>query len=158
MTGAARLELPPVGRIAALDYGTVRIGVAVTDPERRFASPHSSYTRRDEKRDADFLRQLADEERVVGFVVGLPVHTSGQESRKSVEARRFAGWVAAQTGRPVVLFDERYTTVAADEMMRGTGLTRNRRRDRRDMLAAQVLLSAFLESGCRVTEEVEPLE
>jgi len=138
--------LPRTGRLAALDYGSVRIGVAVTDPEQRLASPLETYTRRGGAGDAAWLKELVARERIVGIVVGLPVHTSGRESQKSQEARRFAEWAAAVAGVPVALFDERYTTVEAEAVLLGADLSRKRRKERLDKLAAQILLSAYLQS------------
>src|SRR5689334_3011960 len=97
--------LPRVGRIAALDYGTVRIGVAITDPDQKFANPLENYTRRGESQDAAWLKQLVQGERIVGLVLGLPLHTSGTESKKSAEVRRFASWLGKLVSVPVVLFD-----------------------------------------------------
>lgn len=143
-------QLPERGRLAGVDYGTVRIGIAITDPEQRLASPLESYLRRSREADASFFRQLVEQEKVVGFVVGLPVHASGQESQKSLEARKFGQWLSEVTGRPFVFFDERYTTVLANELLTAGALRgRKRRKRRRDMVAAQVLLSEFLESGRR---------
>jgi putative pre-16S rRNA nuclease len=139
--------LPRSGRLAGIDYGTVRIGVAVTDPDQRLASPLQNYTRRDAAADAAWLTQLVANERIVGFVVGLPVHTSGQESQKSVEARRFGQWVAEQTGFPVCFFDERYTTAHAEALLLDAEMTRKQRKERLDKLAAQILLTAYLESS-----------
>ena len=103
-------QLPPEGRIAGIDFGTVRIGVAVTDPERLIASPLDNYTRRGEDGDRRFFEQLVAQERIVGFVVGLPVHSSGDESAKSQEARRFGDWLRSFVELPVVYFDERLTS------------------------------------------------
>jgi putative Holliday junction resolvase len=150
------VRLPQQGRLAGIDYGTVRIGVAITDPQQRLASPFESYVRRSREADASFFRRLAEQEQVVGFVVGLPVHTSGQESQKSKEARQFGQWLHEVTGRPVVFFDERYSTVRADELLAGALKGKGRKR-RRDMVAAQVLLSEFLESDRRC-EPPAPLE
>jgi putative Holliday junction resolvase len=139
--------LPRSGRLAAFDYGTVRIGVAITDPDQRLASPLENYTRRGLERDAAWIRQLAASERIVGFVVGLPVHTSGHESQKSAEARQFGQWVAELTGLPVCYFDERYTSAHAEALLSEAGLTSKRRKERLDKLAAQILLAAYLESS-----------
>jgi putative Holliday junction resolvase len=139
--------LPRQGRLAALDYGTVRIGVAITDPDQRLASPLEIYTRRTPEKDTAWLLGLAREERIAGFVVGLPVHTSGEESQKSHEARQFAEWVAATTMLPVRLFDERYTTSMAESLLLEAGFTKKRRKERLDKLAAQILLLAYLESS-----------
>ena len=91
------------GRLAGIDYGTVRIGVAITDFEQRLASPYENYTRRGPTADAAYFRWLVEEERIERFVVGLPVHISGHESAKSLEARRFGEAVrlrAAQSVQP----------------------------------------------------------
>lgn len=150
--------LPASGRLAGIDYGTVRIGVAITDPERRLASPYEVLNRRDRSQESRFFQRLVSEEGIVGFVVGLPVHSHGGESEKSREARRFGDWLGQVTSRVVVYFDERFTTVVAEQLLNSAGLTSQRRKERRDKLAAQILLTAFLEGGCRPTEQAEPLD
>jgi putative Holliday junction resolvase len=134
------------GRVAAVDYGTVRIGIAISDADRTIASPLESYTRRTPELDRERFRRLAAEEAVSLWVVGLPVHLDGRESRKSLEARRFGQWLQDASGVPVVFFDERFTTVEAEDLLRRAELTRKRRKSRVDMLAAQILLTAYLES------------
>ena len=135
------------GRIAGIDFGTVRIGVALTDPDRIIASPHDNYTRRSESADAAYFRQLVQRERVTLFVVGLPVHLSGDESEKSIQARRFGQWLTEVTGVAVEYFDERYTSVQAEAMMQQAQLSRKKRKKRLDMAAAQIMLAGYLESG-----------
>lgn len=137
---------PSRGRLAGIDYGHVRIGIALCDPDRRIASPFETYARSTAERDASYFRRLVQEERVVGFVVGLPVHASAAESAKSQEARRFGQWLSEVAERPVCFFDERYTTVEASELLREGRFGRKRRKQRLDKLAAQILLAAFLES------------
>ena len=143
------IESTRSGRLAGIDYGTVRIGVAITDFEQRLASPYENYTRRGELADARYFRELADAERIERFVVGLPVHLSGNESAKSLEARRFGEWLAKVTGRPIEFFDERYTSSEAERLLLDMGLTKKRRKERLDKLAAQILLTAYLESQSR---------
>jgi putative Holliday junction resolvase len=139
-------ELPSRGRILAIDFGTVRHGLAISDPGQSFASPYENYTRRSQKLDGDFFRRVVAEEDVVFLVVGLPIHLSGEESRKSLEAREFGDWLGQLTGLPVVLFDERFTTHEAEQHLLAAGLTKAKRRERLDMLAAQALLKGFLDS------------
>lgn len=148
---------PATGRIAGIDYGTVRIGIAVTDPDRRLASPWETYPRRSTTADAEYFRRLVREERLVGFVVGLPVFASGDESPMSREARKFGHWLTAVTERPVVFFDERHSSCAANEFLAQGKLTAKRRQQLRDQLAAQILLAAFLESGQRPTNQAASL-
>ncbi len=134
------------GRIAGVDYGTVRIGVAVADLEVRIATPYENYTRRGPAGDAEYFRRLAGEERHRAFVVGLPVHLDGHESQKSSEARAFGQWLAETTGVPVDYFDERFTSFEAEQHLLAAKLSKKKRKQRMDKLAAQIMLSAYLES------------
>src|SRR6266480_4046 len=93
------------GVVAAIDYGDVRIGVALTDGERTMALPHATYERRSAAADAHWFRRLVQEYRVTLFVVGLPVHLDGRESQKSRAARQFAQWLTTETGVPCLFFD-----------------------------------------------------
>jgi len=140
---------PEHGRLAGIDYGHVRIGIAICDAERRIASPYETYARSTPERDAQYFQRMVQEERLAGFVVGLPVHASATESAKSLEARRFGQWLSETTGRPVCFFDERYTTLEAAELLRQGTLHGKRRKQRLDRVAAQILLTAFLESATR---------
>lgn len=139
----------PSGRLGGVDFGTKRIGVAISDPQKTIASPLAQYERRGESEDARWFVSLAHREEITAWVVGLPVHASGDESPKSVEARKFGIWLQKVTERPVFFFDERYSTVEADRFLADANFSRKRRKERRDMLAAQVILSAFLESQDR---------
>ena len=85
---------PPM-RIAGIDYGTVRIGIALADTEMGIAGPFENYTRRSPALDAEYFTTLAKEERIGRFVVGLPVHLHGGESQKSTEAREFGKWLGS---------------------------------------------------------------
>jgi putative Holliday junction resolvase len=143
------IESDKKGRLAGIDYGTVRIGVAITDIEQRLASPLDNYTRRGEAADRAYFRRLADDERIERFVVGLPVYTSGDESAMSLAARRFGEWLAKVTGRPVEYFDERYTSSEAERILLDMRLTKKKRKEKLDKLAAQILLTAYLESQSR---------
>ena len=145
-------------RIAGIDYGTVRIGVATADTEVGIASPYENYTRRTAALDAAYFAALAKDERIERFVVGLPVHLHGGESEKSTEARAFGKWLNELTGVPVEFFDERFTTAEADELLGAAKLTKKKRQARRDQLAAQIMLTAYLESGGRETTEPQSID
>lgn len=137
--------VPRTGRLLGLDYGTKRVGIALSTPEQNLASPLENYTRFGPDTDAAFLRELVAEYRVVGLVVGLPVHMSGDEGEKAREAREYGRWAAAATGLPVAWWDERYTTLLAEEALISAGLSRKKREQRLDKLAAQIMLQAFLD-------------
>lgn len=141
--------VPTEGRLLGLDYGTRRIGIAVCDDRQIIASPLDTYHRRGNDADGRFLRELVREQRVVGVVVGLPVHMSGDEGGKAAEAREFADWVARITSLPVACWDERYTTALAEDHLRDAGVSRDRRRELRDRIAAQMILQSFIDSSDR---------
>ncbi len=138
--------VPSAGRLAGIDYGTVRIGVAISDAGQRIASPLEVYQRRNEKLDGQYFLELAKLERIEGFVVGLPVHLSGDPSQKSQEALEFGRWLHTLTGIPVTWFDERFTTSMARELLNQSRLSGKKRKAQLDKMAAQILLAAFLES------------
>jgi putative Holliday junction resolvase len=146
------------GRLLGVDYGSARIGLAISDPDRRIASPLATYARRGREQDADYLRRLVAEHDVHGLVVGLPVHLDGREGQKAAEARAFGRWLMEATGLGVVFWDERFTTVEAEGHLVDAGLTRKRRKDRRDRVAAQILLQSYLDAGCPEQPVAGPLD
>jgi putative Holliday junction resolvase len=146
-------KLPSAGSLLGLDYGTRRIGLAISTPEQNLASPLENYTLRSDALDAKFLREVVADYRIVGLVVGLPVHMSGDEGEKAAEARAFAAWVSEVTGLPVAFWDERCTTAAAEDLLREAGLSRQQRKARLDKLAAQIMLQAYLDGRTRSAEQ-----
>jgi len=138
---------PPVptrGVLIGLDYGSKRVGVAVCDSGQSIASPLQVLQQQPgiEKQ----LKQIADEYAAVGLVVGLPVHMSGDEGEKAQEARKFGGQIVTATKLPIVFHDERFTSKMADIAMIGAGLSQQKRKAKIDMLAAQFMLQAYLNS------------
>ncbi len=144
---------PVAGRVAAIDFGTVRIGIAVCDPDRILASPLEVHAAENWRDDGDYYRGLIKQERIEAFVVGLPIHCDGGESAKSIECRQFARWLAAETKIPVRLFDERFTTADAQARMADGGYSRAKKKKRVDAVAALVLLESFLEA-CRYRNDI----
>ncbi len=142
-------EIPTCGRLLGVDFGTVRIGLAISDPSQSIASPLEIYRPRNLDLDARYFRELVARERIVGVIVGLPIHLDGRDSQVSVAAETFAGWLREVTNLPVTLFDERFTSAYADEIMREVGMSRSKRKQILDKLAAQILLTSYLESPRR---------
>jgi putative holliday junction resolvase len=147
-----------VSRLLGVDYGSVRLGLAVCDRDRVIASPLATYTRRTAAQDAAFFERLLQVEEIAGLVVGLPVHLDGREGEKAREARAFGSWLSATVRLPVTYWDERFTTVEAEAHLIDAGLTRKRRKQRRDRVAAQIFLQAFLDAGCPTSAIVRPLD
>jgi len=136
----------PAGRVAGIDYGRRRIGVAVCDACRIIASPLCLHeTSGDHVADAAFFARLVEQEDLVGFVVGLPLHADGSPSGMSAEVERFAAWLGRVTALPVAFQDERLTSHEAAGKLAGVGLSRGQKKSRSDAVAAQVILTSWLE-------------
>lgn len=140
------VELPREGRLAAIDLGTVRVGIAVCDPSQTWTSPYETWNRQPGKEEK-YFRELIQKERLVGFVVGLPLHNDGKESQISTAAREFAAWLSSTFGLPVTLFDERFSSAQAAALLDQMELTQKRRKERLDQLAAHIILESYLESA-----------
>ncbi len=139
-------------RVLGIDFGTRRVGAAVSDPRRKIATPLEVYERKDQAQDARHYRKLVEEHDVDLIVIGLPLHTSGQEGTSAKQARAWGGWIGSETSRTVTYHDERYSTVDAEAKLIAAGVKRQGRKERRDMLAAQILLQDFLDAGCPINE------
>ncbi len=135
--------------IAGIDHGAVRIGIALADTSVGIASPYQIYHRRGPANDEHFFRQLVTEEQIEKFVIGLPVHLNGAESQQSTAAREFGKWLCGVSGLPIEFFDERFSTAEAERILQSAQLTTKQRKARRDQLAAQIMLTAYLEAGAR---------
>jgi putative Holliday junction resolvase len=144
--------------LLGLDYGSVRIGLAVSDTERRLASPLAVYERQGHERDAEYFRAMMDAEEIGAIVVGLPLHLDGREGPKAAEARAFGAWLTETTGLSVTFWDERFSTIEAESALWQAGLTHKKRKARRDLVAAQILLQAYLDAGCPDESAAGPLE
>ena len=149
---------PSPGRLLGVDTGTVRVGLAVCDRDRIIASPLEIRERQGTEKDAAYFKVLVAREQVVGLVVGLPLHTSGREGVKAQEARAYGAWLMAVTGLPAIYADERFTTAFAESALWAAGLTHKKRKQRRDAVAAQMMLQAFIDGGCPAEIEIKPLD
>jgi len=142
------MPIPPTGRILALDWGLVRIGLALSDESQTLASPLETLVRRRGKRlpMPRLLELVAEHSPVVGIVAGLPLTPDGDEGESAIESRRLAESVAARPGLPLELWDERLTTARALRVVREQGGSTRGRKEDVDALAAAVLLQHFLDA------------
>ena len=131
-------------RVAAIDLGRVRVGLAVSDELGLLAHPRAHLNGRDPKALVESLRRLAQADGIERFVVGLPRDLSGGEGAPARRARRFAATLQEATGIPVELLDERLTTREAEARLREQGLSSRELRTRIDSAAAAVLLQSWL--------------
>jgi putative Holliday junction resolvase len=139
--------LPPTGRLLAVDWGDVRIGLALSDDAQILATPLETLVRRAGKRlPMPRFLQLVEHHRPVGVVVGLPLTGEGREEASAVAAREMAETIARRTGLPFEMWDERMSTARALAAIREQGGATRGRREDVDALAAAVLLQHFMEA------------
>jgi len=132
-------------RILAIDPGTVRLGLALSDPSATIAQPLSVLARRTEAEDLKALTELVERHEVGLIVVGLPRLMNGRIDAAAKEAQAFGAHVAKATGRPVAYWDERLTSVAAERYLIEQGKRRGKRRQEIDRVAATLLLQGYLD-------------
>jgi len=142
-------QFPQQGALLGIDYGTKRLGIAVSTSDQSIASPLENYTLNSRDADTRFLKKIVADYTVLGIVIGLPVHMSGDEGGKAQEARKFGQWVESVTQLPVTYWDERYTSSMADVYLMHANATKKKRKANRDRIAAQIMLQNFLESENR---------
>jgi putative Holliday junction resolvase len=145
VTAAAfRAALPDGGRLLGLDVGTKTIGTALCDAGWSFASPATLVRRTKFTADKAALAALIATQQVKGLVIGLPLNLDGSESPRSQSSRAFARLVA-DLG-PVLLWDERWSTVAAERAMLAQDMSRAKRATRIDNHAAAHILQAAIDA------------
>ncbi len=136
-------------RLLGLDYGSRRIGVAVSDPLGVTAQPLDAIRREGDRKDVEAIAALARELGVGAVVIGLPLLLDGTEGPQAARARAFGEKVGAGLGLPVRMFDERLTTVQAERHLIASGLRREKRKEIRDSLSAALLLQCAMGAGTR---------
>jgi putative Holliday junction resolvase len=134
------------GSVLALDLGDVRIGVALSDPDRRVAVPIGTIHVGRPPGELKAVAALVEEHGATLVVVGLPLNMDGTRGGRAVQAEEFAAALGAVTEVPVELVDERLTTVEAERGLREAGVKGRDRRAVVDAAAARVLLQAWLEA------------
>jgi putative Holliday junction resolvase len=133
----------PGARIA-VDVGTVRVGVAVSDPAGLLATPEATLARR--RGDLDALSRLVTERDALEVLVGLPVNLSGRAGAAAAASTAYARELAARLPVPVRLVDERLSTVAAQRDLRAAGVDTRRGRTVVDQAAAVIILQTALDA------------
>jgi putative Holliday junction resolvase len=132
-------------RILGLDMGAKRIGLAVSDPLGITAQGLEVWVRRGREADLDHILKVAREYHVQQIVVGLPRHLDGRPGTAAPEIQEFAGALGQALGGEVVFWDERLTTAAAERMLIQADVSRKRRRQVVDQLAAVLILQSYLD-------------
>jgi len=141
-----RAALPGGGALLGLDLGTQTIGTAFCDAGWRFASPGKTLKRGKFGADRQALAALVAERSVKGVVIGLPINMDGSEGPRSQSSRAYARNVAEALDLPVLLWDERWSTVSAESALIAQDMSRAKRADRIDAAAAAVILQAAIDA------------
>ncbi len=135
-----------MGRILGLDYGTRRIGVALSDLLGMTAQPFVVHTRKSLKDDMLQLGVIVKEQQVTKIVVGYPINMDGSEGPLAREAKTFAEHIGKELNVPVELYDERLTTMQSERILvEEADMSREKRKLVRDKVAASILLQAYLD-------------
>ena len=132
------------GRLLGIDFGTKRIGLALSDEGAVLASPREVvYGGLPALREV--IDKIRETEGLVGIVVGMPFNMDGTEGAKATQVREFGRWLERTFKLPVEFTDERLTSVEADDAMRAAGLNVRQRRERIDRVAARIILQSYLD-------------
>jgi putative Holliday junction resolvase len=144
-----------MSRVLGIDLGSRRIGVAVSDGLGMTAQPHTTIARHGGLRDLEAIATVVRAMGAERIVLGLPLDPEGQEGDAARRARAFGEKLAAHLGLAVDLIDESFSTVEAEEVLLAADVSRQRRKEVVDKLAAAVILQRWLD-GRRATSEEAP--
>ena len=137
--------LPDAGKLAGLDVGTKTIGLAICDAGWHFAGPCETIRRAKFTKDLEQLRAFVEREHIVGLVVGLPLSMDGRDSPRTQSVRAFARNLLALE-LPILLWDERWSTQAVERAMIDADVSRARRAEKIDALAAAHILQGAIDA------------
>ena len=133
-------------RLLAIDYGDVRMGLAVNDALGITAQGVCSFKRTSLKNDMEKIKEVMVSHHVEEIVVGMPFMPGGDKGRKAKEVDVFIGILKEHFPVPVVEWDERYTTVQAEEILDSSGVSLKKKKSVVDMLAATFILESYMEN------------
>jgi putative Holliday junction resolvase len=133
-------------RTMGLDVGTHTVGVAISDELGWTAQGITTVRRSNLKADLGALKKLSEEYEVDRVVIGLPLNMDGSEGPRAEASRQFGALVADKLGLPVEYWDERLTTVAAERVLLEADVSRKKRREVIDQMAAGLILQGWLDS------------
>lgn len=143
----------PSGRLAGLDVGTKTIGLATCDAQWSFAGPAETIRRTKFQKDLVQLTAFLERERIAGLVVGLPLNMDGSDSPRTQSIRAFARNLAP-LGLPILLWDERWSTMAVERAMVDADVSRAKRAGKVDALAAAHILQGALDALVNLPDDL----
>ena len=148
-------DLPPMlaheARLLGLDVGTKTVGLALSDVSRFIATPYDTIRRTKFTEDAKAIAKIVEEHGVGALVIGLPINLDGTEGPRAQSTRAFARNLAAHVAKPIVFWDERLSTAAVERQLIEADVTRKRRAELVDRMAAAYILQGTLDRLRRLT-------
>lgn len=145
----------PGARILALDHGTKRIGVALSDELGWTGQPLETYERRTLEADLKHIERLVREHNVAEVIIGLPLRLNGEIGPAAEAVQRFVKQLEEVLTVPVITWDERMTTRSAEDLLIAADVSRKKRKGTVDRIAAAILLQSYLESRSKSMEASE---
>jgi putative Holliday junction resolvase len=133
-------------RFLGLDYGSKRIGVALSDPDGTMAFPIETIQVKPDGSHFKDIKTIIDAYQVAKLIVGLPYNMDGSIGDRAREVMRWGGHIEALLGLPVIFWDERLSTSEAHEMLLGINVKGRKRKSIVDKIAASIILKAYLDS------------
>lgn len=134
------------GKVLGLDWGTKRIGIAISDRAGKVALGRPSREREDLESDLDYLEELVETEAVRQVVIGMPLHMNGGAGQSAEKVREFKRNLKKRLSIPVDTVDERLTSSEAERVMIESDVRREKRNEKRDRVAATLILQRYLDS------------
>ncbi len=132
-------------RIMGIDHGAVRIGIAISDPMHIIARPYKVIINDNDL--LDNITSIIKKENIGKIILGLPLNLDGEDTQKTKEVRNFAESLEKNVSIPIILWDERYTTVEANEALQEMGYNIHESKDVIDKVAASLILRNYLENN-----------
>ena len=132
-------------RILGIDYGTVRVGVAISDPDGIIAQPKGFILAEPKAECLAEIKTICQEQDVCKIVIGLPLHMSGDEGESAVLARKLGAEIQAKTDLPIFFIDERWTTISAEKALMEGNVKGKKKKEKVDSVAAAIILQNYLD-------------
>ncbi len=136
-------------RVMALDYGEVRIGIAMSDVTRFLATGYENYTRKNLEVDCEHIADIVKNNNVKIIVLGLPLNMDGSSGDRVEKTYEFASVLSKYTDAKIEYLDERLTSVSAEKILISADVSRKKRKEVLDKLSATIILQDYLDSHCR---------
>ena len=136
-------------RVMALDYGDVRIGIAMSDVTRFLASGYENYTRISLEKDCKHIADIISQNNVKVVVLGLPLNMDGTEGVRVEKTKEFAEVLKSYTDAKIDFLDERLTSVSAEKILISADVSRKKRKQVLDKLSATIILQDYLDQQSR---------